>query len=722
MEKDKSVTEQEESYLRFKEKYGITLNEQQEQALQAIEGANLLLAVPGSGKTTVLVARLGYMIIEKHIDPESILAVTYNKSAAVEMEARFTKKFGTEHKMTFRTLNSLALHIYVSFCQAVKKPIRKLIEGAELRALAQSIYVQVAGEYPTESELIEFQTAVVYIKNMGLDREGINELSRQHKNVPNLNKMYDIYQDQLAQRQLMDFDDQIVFAHAILKTYPQVRQLYKNQYRYICVDEAQDTSKLQHEIIEMLAHRNNLFMVGDEDQSIYGFRAAYPQALLDFTQTYPGAYVLQMECNYRSTPQIVERAQAFVSKNKNRFDKNMVANRGAGEDVSVISVRNRSEQYRRVLSIAKERTGEIAFLYRENESSVVIVDSFLRENVPFKMKKPELSFFSYKVVRDIVAYLTLALDPHDADAFMQIRNKGILFLKEAPAKWVVQKCKEEGMDVLTALDALASRESELQPRIRNFRRFLEGVRRYNSMFSIDYICDCGYDRYIEEKTLDFGKTDTLRLLAEREPDKRKFLQRLKFLEEQYEKGFAAKGENPVILSTIHSSKGLEYDTVYMVDVYDGKLPSRYPNGQENSRKNSDEAQEDRRLFYVGITRAKNRLFLLKLEDKDCSYISELCPKPIVQPIREPAKPKKTKKVKVVPPTTSLGMIVVHQTFGEGAIIARREAPCFKKEKEGVVVQDKVKTHITVSFRDGEKSFLYPDAFQSGFLIEKNKSV
>lgn len=420
--------ENNEQYCAFKDKYNICLNKQQERALLAVEGSNLLLAVPGSGKTTVLVERLGHMVLNKNISPENILAITYNTAATEEMESRFSAQFGEQYgkRIDFRTINSLALKVYSDYCHRINRPQRKLIPDDERRRLLGEVFKQHNGEYAAENDILELSSAITYIKNMMLTDEQISEIESEY---PHLSAMYQSYQNALKEKYQMDFDDQMVFALWILQKDEEITSALRMRYKYICVDEAQDTSKIQHEIIKIIAQGNNLFMVGDEDQSIYGFRAAYPKALLNFRYDYLNPYILRMERNYRSTTQIVDKAQSFISQNKGRYEKNMTAERGDGEAVSLEQVESREMQYMRLLEIAKTEDRETAFLYRDNESSVVLIDLFLRNGVPFRLRKPEMNFFGNCVVKDIVAYLSLALNENDTNSFSQICNKGIIYLK-----------------------------------------------------------------------------------------------------------------------------------------------------------------------------------------------------------------------------------------------------------------------------------------------------
>lgn len=368
-------------FLSFCKKYDIHLNSQQAQAVQAIDENVLLLAVPGSGKTTVLVARLGYMILEKHIDPEKILAITFNTQAAAEMKQRFSLKFGSvlANQISFKTINSLAYQIYSQFCFDVHYPKRTIDERRE-KAILRNVYQSITKEFPGENDILNLQSEITYVKNMRLDASQIKELEEDDNSFP---KMFEMYEKVMKEQGLMDFNDQMAFAIWILENRKYYRDLWSHKYEYICVDEAQDTSKIQHDIIKFLSFNNHLFMVGDEDQSIYGFRAAYPQALLSFQNDHDNAKVIRMETNYRSTPEIVLKAQAFISKNRDRFEKNMRADRPSGQDVKVRTVKDRRPQYAYMMKVLENVNTQTAVLYRENDSAVPLVDQLLRMNIPF---------------------------------------------------------------------------------------------------------------------------------------------------------------------------------------------------------------------------------------------------------------------------------------------------------------------------------------------------
>lgn len=612
-------------YLAFKEKYGVILNKQQERALLSVEGANLLLAVPGSGKTTVLVERLGHMVFNKKIKPEQLLCITYNNKAAEEMKNRFAKQFSKDisEMIDFRTINSLSLKIYYDYCKKERKKPRTLIQDKEKRQLLGKIYNKWNKEYANEAELWELAGNITYIKNMILRTDQIKEIE---STCNHLSEMYNDYQNSLKKEQKMDFDDQMVYAYWVLENDEDILNELKSQYKYISVDEAQDTSKIQHAIIKKIAQGNNIFMVGDEDQSIYGFRGAYPKALLNFRYDYINPYILRMERNYRSTKEIVDSAQAFISRNKGRYKKNMTAEREQGEPLKLINVESREAQYLYLLEVAKKTTSETAFLYRDNESAVVLVDLLLRNNISYQHKKPELNFFNNKVVCETIAYLSLIINDKDYSAFEKICNKGIIYLRKQQKEYAINNCKQKGVSIYDALDAqMKYLPYDSRNRASNFRNFMQGLTKLNSYEAINKLLKEGYAKYLEKEKLDIDKVYLLQMIAKREPNIKNFLNRLELLEKIMKEEHYQDKNNKIILSTIHTSKGLEYDTVYMVDIYDGRFPSSRVQASVVSKDAEIVEQEERRLFYVGITRAKNSLYFFNIEKKLSSYIDELFP-------------------------------------------------------------------------------------------------
>lgn len=611
-------------YNEFKNKFGITLDHQQERALQSVEGANLLIAVPGAGKTTVLVDRLGYMIINRGISPEDILAITFNKHAADEMKDRFSAKFGKElgERIHFQTINALAFSIY-RFSENQNGRYPKHVTEARKHYIIR-ILQSINNRYPYESEIQETGSAISYIKNMCLSDSQIKEMN---ESIPNISDIFYRYQAILWDANEMDFDDQLIFARQCLLENFDILQNERDKYKYICVDEAQDTSKIQHEIIKLLAEGKNIFMVGDEDQSIYGFRAAFPQALLNFRYDYRNPYIMRMETNYRSTPEIVDIAQRFISKNKGRYNKTMTAVRPNGNPVTLQRFATREEQYNYLLGIALNNTSQCAFLYRNNESSVVLIDMLLRNGVKYNLRKPEADVFGNRVTKDILAYLSFALDTNDTDSLRQIINKGILYLTNTQTYIAIKNYEKGSGSLHDELEAqmVYNRGGNHKDRVSRFYGFIEAIQTKTTEDAINYILESGYSGYLSEKGLDVNKVDTLLMLAKKEPDIKGFLERITYLKDILGQDAVLSTDNSLTLSTIHSSKGKEYDTVYLIDVYDGYFPSSRSNTFNQAKDNSNGEQEERRMLYVGLTRAKNDLIICNIDDHPSSYIDELFP-------------------------------------------------------------------------------------------------
>lgn len=390
------------NYSEFKTKYAISLNPQQEAAVQAVNGPVLLLAVPGSGKTTTLVTRLGYMVLCRNIPPEQILTMTYTVAATADMRSRFASLFGQAlaERLEFRTINGISARIIRYYEYSLGRKAFELVTSErDLITIISEIYRGITREFATESTIKTIRTWITYIKNMQLSDAEIDTLKADDIKI---GPIYREYCKILRKRRQMDYDDQMVYAYQILRQYPEVLHFFQSKYPYLCVDEAQDTSKIQHQIIRLLSKGSgNLFMVGDEDQSIYGFRAAYPESLLEFDKMHPNAKVLLLEQNYRSTAQIVAAADRFIQRNQSRRQKYMTAVRGSGADIRVIDVKNRLSQYAYLEKVAHSCQTETAVLYRNNDSALPLIDRMDRAGIPYRCRQFDSSFFTHRIVRDI---------------------------------------------------------------------------------------------------------------------------------------------------------------------------------------------------------------------------------------------------------------------------------------------------------------------------------
>lgn len=601
----------------FKEQFNIKLNNQQLKAVQSVQNPTLLLAVPGSGKTTVLVTRLGYMIYCLGIEPESILTITYTVAATNYMRQRFETMFGEQlaARLEFRTINGICSKIINYYGNCIGRKAFDLIteEGFKSKILSL-IYQKELNEYPSENDLQTVITLITYIKNMMLSNEEIESLGKK-ENLP-LAEIYKAYCGELRRQSLMDYDDQMVYAYTMLKTTPQVLEYFQNMYQYICVDEAQDTSKIQHKIIEILAMKNKkLFMVGDEDQSIYGFRAAYPEALLSFESTYPEGKILLMEENFRSDGAIVSAADRFIQKNKLRHKKNMKASRNMAKDIRLIEVKTRKSQYSYLTKVAENCNVDTAVLYRDNESIIPVVDMLERSGIDYKIKNADLTFFNHKIVTDIKNIIRFAENPKDTEIFMQIYFKIGTYLSKMGAIEACRISEEKGIPVIDSALRYGRIPKGTEKSLKAMKTHIESILEESAYKAVYRIVNfMGYSAYLERAKIKDGKISILQALAANEKTPEDFLNRLDELA-MIIKNKKNNYDCKFTLSTIHSSKGLEYDTVYIMDVKDGVFPEKVV---ANRKKATDEEiktyEEERRLYYVAVTRAKNQLYIFDFKD------------------------------------------------------------------------------------------------------------
>lgn len=717
----------------FIKEFHIMLNDQQLAAVQAIEEPTLLLAVPGSGKTTVLVTRIGYMVYCKGIAPEEILVVTYNVAAKSDMQRRCKKMFGEDLSMRveFRTINGICAKAIAMYSRMVGKQAFELLsdEGEKARILA-GIYQRIEHGFPSENDLSDLATRITYIKNRMLSKEEIARLNAECDY--DLAKIYEAYRREMRARSLMDFDDQLVYAYTMFRSAPALLDAFWDRYSYIMVDEAQDTSKIQHAIIELLAGgEHHLFMVGDEDQSIYGFRAAYPEALLSFEDRYPGARVLLMETNYRSDAGIVAAADAFIRQNSLRHEKHMRPWHQEAGTIRTIDIARRKGQYGYLLKVARnlmEKDAEdqktTAVLYRDNESALPLIDLLEKQEIPYRIKNAEISFFSHRIVNDIRNIILFAADTTNTELFLQIYYKLQFFIKKADAEAICAQAKREEISVFDAALSYYGEGDWTAGKVKAMRTHMANMMREPADKALFRILNpMGYLDYVERSRLKNTKTEILQMLAQGERSLLALVERLDALAEILRNKEDDK-EAKLVLSTIHSSKGLEYDTVYLLDVADGLFPETVLTSYRSADKEEIAAyEEERRLFYVGVTRAKENLILFHAKTKS-TFLEQFLPdlrgsEAEAEHIAKRPNPKKTSlqadgqkalarfassresySKQGIIPTVHPGDIVLHSKYGRGEVGALLE-------KSG---------KIRVSFDGINKTFAYPGGFLNGNLV------
>lgn len=709
----------------FLSKYTSHLNEKQVKAVQTISGPVLLLAVPGSGKTTVLVNRLGYMLYVEGINPGNILTLTYTIAATQDMKRRFEDLFGEDYsgKLEFRTINGICAKIIDRYGKMIGKDAFELItDEKSLGRMLSEILSKYLQDYPTESDIKGAKQLITYCKNMMLSDDEIERLGNDAR-IPLLD-VYRDYNAALKAAHQMDYDDQMVTAHKLLSMKPDLLSYYRDLYRYICVDEAQDTSKIQHEIIGMLSGRDgNLFMVGDEDQSIYGFRAAYPEALLNFEKDHPTAQVLVMDQNYRSGAKIVAAADLFIRRNKERHEKHMVATRDEGADIRYIDLNTRANQYGYLLKLAQDCSRETGVLYRENESAIPIIDRLDRQGLPYRIKSVDMSFFTGRVVTDVTNIMRFALNPADTDLFMRVYFKCQTYLKKDQAHRMCTIAEANNICVLDAAGNVNGINGMILGKCRALATNLKKLADEppsKALFRIEN--PMGYGEYLERNGIDQNKLYILKQLAYNENTVSGFLRRLDDLQDMLKRQ-KTDYNCPFILSTIHSSKGLEYDRVFLLDVCNGVFPNKI-GGSGNAKQDKKDLEEERRLFYVGMTRAKNELNIFRIADEESQFIREL---------NTAAEPKRNISTGDVKKSPAAKPIIKVSTGAKGMPVSDYELVIGERvisKKYGAgVISDVIFDENTkaekfdVSFDSGEeKTFVFPIPFVNDMRLESGEAV
>lgn len=604
----------------------MNLSNEQKKAISHLKGPALVLAVPGAGKTTVLIHRTANLILNHNVAPESILSITFSRASAKDMEERFKRLYGdnTQIPVHFSTIHSFSYSLIREY--AFKNRIRYTLiedENNELNKfnLLKKIYFSVNKSQITEERLETLLNSIGYIKNMMITPD---EFLNQNKiDIRNFKDIFTIYENYKKSNGLLDFDDMLTLCLDILMKDKHILNKYRNRFEYIQVDEGQDTSKIQMEIIKTIAYpKNNLFIVADDDQTIYSFRGAYPKGLLNFRKIYKDGKLFFMEKNYRSTENIVSVCNKFIKINKLRYDKNIIAENPLYKPIKIVKVKSIIDQYEYIVGELKKHAeySNTAILYRNNISSVGIIEYLERNSIPFYMKDIKLKFFNHWVMKDIFDFFLLSKDPTKIEYFKNIYFKmnGFISKKHLHYAKAIQG-KQSIFDSLLDIPGLNEfyRKNFLDLKL-NFKK-LSKMKPYEGIIHIEKAL--GYEDYLKENSIKFGYTfdslksilTYLKIISKPLNTTDELLLRLEYLNHAISQ--STKIKKGITLSTIHSAKGLEFDRVFMVDLIDGEFPPANSIDEFN-KGNIELLEEERRLFYVGMTRAKKDLFLITLDNKN----------------------------------------------------------------------------------------------------------
>lgn len=651
-------------------KHNINYTKDQEKALLHENSNLLLLAAPGSGKTTVVVGRIGSLIINKNVNPESILALTFSRASARDMENRFIKLFGNliKEKPRFSTIHSFSMMIINEY--SLKKNIKfKLIEDNKSNINKQNIikqcYKNINNDYLPEDKLEDLLSSIGYVKNMMLKEDEIKELKT---GVKGFSQIYKEYEDIKRKYKYIDYDDMLTYGLSILNSDEEILNKYREKFEYIICDEAQDTSKVQHAIIWLLGKgKNTMFFVADDDQCIYRFRGSYPSILKQFNKIYSNTKELYLERNFRSSKNIVSLTNKFIKSNKDRYDKNIYTEKGIGENVEIVKLNNEFDELEFIVNEIQDSSGSIGILYRNNISAIPIVNKLNAHNMSFFIRDNKMGFFKHWILEDFKAFFILSSDETNLDAFERIYYKTDNYISRSMIEYLRKNyIKDES--VFSQLLKCPFIEPYNEKSLINFKYSLKNIKEKSPYFAIDYILnDMKYLDYLNSSKDEDNKHSNLKditsILKTISVDAKNFTDVFNIIEDIKLSIDKAKfnSKSNITLTTIHSAKGLEYDRVYIIDACEGVFPS-FESIDEEKKGNTSLIEEERRLFYVAMTRAKKTLKIIGTREKNSKA---LCTSRFIKEVNGILFPYKKRESSN---EISIGDAVIHRAFGRGTVM------------------------------------------------------
>ena len=603
------------------------LNRGQDEAIKHGNGPCMVLAPPGSGKTLIVTERTRYLIEESGVRPDQILVITFTRYAAREMKERFERlTAGKNYPVTFGTFHSI---FYGILKCAYGIGANNLMSEKESSVLLQEVLDQTDIESTPEVE-DEEELVRELLREVGMVKNGLCHLKDFHSKYLTQDEFAEVfrsYEHQKKELKKFDFDDMLVQCYALFRKKPEILQGWQKRFQYILIDEFQDINRVQYEVIRMLAApRYNLFVVGDDDQSIYGFRGAKPELMLYMKQEFPSLRTISLTVNYRSTEFITGAAARVILHNDTRFYKRVQSFRGRGQNVHVQEVLDEQEEAQYVTEEIQKKLdqgikpGEIAVLFRAAVQARMISEILSEHRIPFEMRDYVTNFYRHFIVKDMMAYLQLAAGKRDRSLFLTICNR--------PLRYLARNSMENRQVNFEDLRKFYCDKDWMLDIIDQFDVDVRMMKNMAPYAAIQYIRKkIGYDDFLKEyaEKHQISWKQLMDVMAELEERSKNFksydeceIHIAKYtqeLEEQQAKARKIKGEreNKVQLMTIHSAKGLEFEDVFVIHANEGEIPH-----QKAEKK--DEIEEERRLFYVALTRAKNNLCISYITQKNGNSI------------------------------------------------------------------------------------------------------
>lgn len=594
-------------------KQEMAFSKAQTQAIMHKDGPMMVLAGPGSGKTTVITHRVQYLTKEYGIDPGDILVITFTRAAAGEIRERYEALTGGGSRVTFGTFHSIFFRILkLAYRYTADNIVREEQQMQFVRELAQ------AGGLEPEDEN-EFAASILSeISSVKGERIALEHYYS--KNCPDavFRQLYAGYEEKMRRAGLIDFDDMMVLCLELFTERKDILSAWQRRYRYILIDEFQDINRLQYEIVRMLAKpEDNLFIVGDDDQSIYRFRGAKPEIMLGFERDYPGAGRILLDVNYRSTEEIVAPALRLIGENQKRFSKAIHTTGRHGKNVITKLWQDPGEEN---LAIAREiqlylqsgvRPGDIAVLYRTNAGPRFLMEKLMEYNLPFRTRDTVPNLYEHWISRNILTYIRIAMGSRAREDILQVINR--------PKRYISRDAMPDETVSFEKMKAFYAEKDWIAERIESLEGDLRAIARMSPLAAVNYIRQgMGYDEYLIEYAA-FRRMRPEELL-ETADELKESAAGFKTFDEWFAHIDAYKEEllrqaaqrrtetDAITLATMHSAKGLEFPIVYILDANEGITP--------HSRAMLDEdMEEERRLFYVAMTRAKTRLHVYAVRER-----------------------------------------------------------------------------------------------------------
>ena len=644
------------------------LNENQLKAVNHLDGPCMVLAGPGSGKTRVITYRIANMVVNKNIKPTSILAISFTKASSIEMKNRALSlsndfrmnkvTYGTFHSVFFRILRYFENYNIESILDEKTKRIG-------LKNILKGLNIENADDDETIGQVIN---EISYVKNELMDKRDFkSEVLTNDEFI----KVYNFYEEYKQQMNKIDFDDMLIKTYELLKNNKAALDRVRSVYRYILVDEFQDINKVQFEALKLIANpSNNIFVVGDEDQSIYGFRGSRPDFLLEFEEYFSNTKKVLLDINYRSKGEIINIANRLIEKNTNRYEKVIKCGQGNGAKVNYISPEDSEEEAVYIAKDIKNKVQEdyteytdFAVIYRTNIQSRALVDVFMDMRIPFVVKDSIVTIYDHWAAQDILAYLRIGVNPNSNKDWIRIINKPFRYISKDNLNLI----KDEP-DFINSLINKCDLHPKQVKTINDLDIDISYVKGLNPKNAISYIrTTLDYDRYILDYCANRKiKTNGLiEILNELESSATNFktiqeyLEHIERVKSEIVDNKNNKETDGVIFTTMHSAKGLEFKNVYIIGANEGTIPHEKSYEIDDEEKKNDQIEEERRLMYVAITRAEENICISSPINK---YGKRVSKSRLVEDIKAPTKKEMD--------SLTIGDRIYHKKFKEGTIVEK----------------------------------------------------